>query len=600
MRKFTGLASILALLTLVSVCPSDGKESETADLFECMAPSVCETHAKNRPPSYDEKRAYAFMKMGKLDEAIHWFEKTRLKDYGGEWEEYGSQIDLALGEAHEKLGKYDEAARYYIKSEKHESARPRAALYLKMNRFYEALEICNKQIDKLLKNGISYFNSRYSKEYADWLQLSATAKAGMHENKEAVADFKKAALLYSEDNSEKLNECLSAANKIIERTPQENALVIRPSDLPRKGQDVIFELFDYLIAAEKSPDLKTINKLLGTKLRLPGRESQLVVSPALLRVDLHSSDKENYDLALLKIDVWRDNCAIDKLSVTNFLPAPAYKAGPVYGFFDGEKLENAESWKLPSGTLVLYFARSGFQVLEKIEWRPNTAKMPTYGDFLPGMEWEIEKAIKMNNPALAYELAEKALKLPDEKKVFDAKDQILSRIYQNRIKLYLRDGKTDLAMADLKALSDLKAFRQFPEIINLFIENEKLKEAIEVTKYAASQSGFKREKTLLNLILARLLLQDKQYAEAFKLSTECIESESEPNSGMEKHSKDEYFHFEKYESMTAQAHLIRAKAEFGMGQRSDAYRDGETAANLLFDLARVECSFRIREWIKTI
>jgi tetratricopeptide (TPR) repeat protein len=555
--------------------------------------------------SYNELIAMSLQKNGKYEEAIEWYKKCLSSDSKFRLDLFGKSIEMNLAKAYESIGRYDEALQHYAKGNECFEITPCIRLLIKVGKYKEALSVCEKAIE--VYNGYSKENNYYRvfPPYAQLLQLAAEAKIAMHQDNEALADLEKAALLFAEDDSSSLKECLEKADSIVRSNPDFKKVVIKPTDLPRQEQEKIFQLLDYVCSAKDHLNLKRINEITGATMRIPGgafpnSDQQDMVNLAIHQISFRKEDFKTCN-QLLSVRMWRKNCAIDKAAIMSKMPMHQRVTRPVLHLFGPGKENNIEAFDLPSGLLVLHFEKSGFQVLTEIEWRGQKQGSSNALKEVREFRDAMDNAIELKDKSSAYKLASAAISLNRKKSNEVCADYYLAQIYTERSELYEKDGKTDLAILDLKSAFTLEDYMNFPKLSALHIKNGKLTRAIEEAELAISKSKFAREKTYLKLHLARLYVQAKNYDKAINLADECIESESSSNYAQEDRlppfmNKP----FVEYERMIAPALLVKAQAEYGLGQKEKAIEDGEKSSKLFFELAHIECRDKIDRWLTEI
>jgi tetratricopeptide (TPR) repeat protein len=589
-----------AVALIIIIVFSPGSQSADIDLSDCLVQTEIPRSPRSRDPLYDELRAKALVAAGHYEESIPSFLKCFEKSPRDQW----NSAERDCGLAYEKLGKFDEALKHYEKCDLYVTGKQRAALLIKLGRFEGAKKISDQEIQEERARLDKYQYDRYDDDLCAWLELRAAAEDRLHLQQAALSDLKVCALWYAQDNSLLEKQCIAKYNKLIDRSGMGKHLQISASDLPAEGKDSVLGLLKFICTVPTPLDVKDINKFAGSKLRTPGGrwitcDQQDRVSPAFWQMGYRTDRKFDPASALLQITVWRQHCAIDKRTIMAALPARKNGKSITLDWFNDRPLADAEVWTVPSGTLVLQFARSGFRVLQTIEWRGGKSQDPEDPSDSHAQERLAEQALAKMDLPLALEHASAAIAIEETAKTASESSRPLSRYYMERAEILWQQQQLEAAIADASAAVRIGGAVYLPRKVEFLLQTGGVNVAIEDLGHGIATSNYERERAALQLLLAKVCLEHKQYSNAISAAERCIQSEENPDSldVVPSYMSGVFFITER---MSAPAHLIKAKAEAGLGKFIDARHDGQIAADQFFDIAHIACRDKVRDWMKTL
>jgi hypothetical protein len=595
LMKWNCCALFVLLIMLSALQP--GACAEEIDLSHCMVKSEVHRSSAFPDPSYDEMRARALVAAGHVEESIPWFLKV-LSDEQSRLSlpPYKTFLQRDLAQAYEKLGRLDDAKKYYTTDDLYYGGKDYAAFLIRQGLFSTAKDVCDRAISEQRARKAKYRYAGYDDELCAWLQLRASAARGLHADSIALDDLKEAAFCYAQDNSILLDKCIKEANEIMKRSSGKQDFKVTIGDLPAEGKQSVLRLLAFLNDSPTPVTVDAINKRTGAKLRVPGGafpdcDQSDRPSPPFWQVEYRTT--RNYDpaSALIRIIVWTDRCAIDKATIVDALSQHRSDARNTYDWFNEMPLSDAEVWKSPSGTLVLRFGRSGFQVLKSIEWRGAETRSGT-GDTAIDLSRLSARAQAEGNLQQAIEYSSQAIRI----------EPTNAFRYMERAKLYARQTLFAKAVADCAEAVKLGGLMYLPDKVDCLIKDGRSDEAVRELNEAIASSKFERERSLLHLLLAKLYLDRKDFSAAITSADSCIVAEEKPDYKRED-GASAYIRegaFSELERMSAPAHVIKAKSEAALGRMADARRDAAIAAQEFFDIARIECRDKVLAWLKSL
>jgi tetratricopeptide (TPR) repeat protein len=585
------------IVFLTFFVPLQSGSAEEEEDRDCMNPSRIHHSSAFFDPSYNELRARALAKAGHLEESIPWF----LKASGGGKEDFPGTMELYCGQTYEKLGDFSEALKHYANGCFYFCGPLRADLLIKQNKFDEAMDLCNQGVNEGRKRQKEYRHQDYDKILFEWLLRRASIEISLQRYADAAADLKEAALWFAQDDSDNLNKCMREYEKLREHVSADSRILIQETDLPTPDKETIFKLLKFLVTTSKPVGVEALNNLIGSTLKVPGgiwvephADQQSFVTPSIGQVDYEAT--RDYDPASAWITVRIDTkrCALSHDSVESVMPVKTRLSSPIFDRCTGSPLKDAESWSLPAGTLILTFGSSGYRVLKEIEFRgtgicdddPKDSRSQYASAMWCERHEDVETAMKHVTKAIA-------LSAPD--------NQQLGRYYETRARLLDKLHETKSAIADSSMAVKKGGLAFIPMEVDLLAKDGKIEAAIDVLKAGIADTKFERERSLFELLTAKLYLQSNRFNEAIALAKSCISAEEKPDYN-QKNRMPSYMgpYFEEVERMIAPAYVVKAKAEFGLGQFDEAHLSAEKAASLFFDIARIHCRDEILSWARAI
>lgn len=554
--------------------------SKFDDLSDCMVKTQVHRSSAFRDPTYDEIRAAGLLSCGHLNEALQCYKRIlEVADSNGvrrdhEW--YFLQNKVA--ETYERLGKIEDALEHYQQGD----GKKRVQLLVKLGRFKEALPECNKAIQEELAFKEKHHERRYGEELCDWLRLRGQVNAKLHQDSVALADFKEVAVCYAECDTKRLQEIQAECMKLLNKR-----LDVNVDDLPKEDADSVLKLLKFLVASSKPISTKSINQLAHSNLDAASVEyctQSDRTAPSFYNIQYRTTHNSDPASALVQIEIWTDRCAIPKDRVMKALSMYSTDPAPCLDWFSDTPLTNAEVWKSKNGVLILSFGGSGYKVLTQVEWRGSdllAVKVPSR---------LLERAVGKNEFEEALKLATNAIALEPNS----------SWNYTNRAKVYEKQGNLKAAIDDATSAVKYGGLGCLPRKIDLMLKSNEVGEAINELECSIPISRFERQQALLELLLANIYLKDKQYDKAITAAESCITKEERPDYRSPGREPQQFgAAFSEVEPMSAPAHVIKAEAEFYLGQKSDARQDADTAANEFYTLGQIAHRDKVLSWVES-
>jgi tetratricopeptide (TPR) repeat protein len=176
-----------------------------------------------------------------------------------------------------------------------------------------------------------------------------------------------------------------------------------------------------------------------------------------------------------------------------------------------------------------------------------------------------------------------------------------ARDYIRRAQLYVQQRAMDAALADAASAVQIGGLELLPDRVTVMLQAGKADSAIHELEDGIASSQYGRERSMLRLLLAKLCFESNQFSKAISAADLCIQDE-EHRGPFPRESEPLYMKIfsTEIEPMSAPAHVIKAKSEAATGKFVEAHRDAKLAADQFFDIARIGCRDKIREWMKTL
>jgi tetratricopeptide (TPR) repeat protein len=576
------IAVIAFLMSLVPLQSGSAKE-ET----DCMSPTYIQHSSAFPDPTYDELRAQSLVDAGHIEESIPWF-LSALSARGAKmrW-----KLEFDCGQAYEKLGNFSEALKHYGNGHPYYAGPARAELLIKLDRLTEAKELCNQGVIEGRKRQKEYTHQDYDKVLCDWLLRRASVEIRLEQYLDAASDLREAALWFAQDDGDQLRKCVSEYEKLRGHLAGSSGLSIKETQFPAQDKESVFKLLRFFVNTAEPVRVEMLNKQIGSKLKVPGgiwvephADQQHDVTPSLEQVDYRATHGYEPGSAWIEVRIGTKRCALSHDTVESLLTGMKRGSSPVYDRFNGFPLTDDESFSLPAGTLILTFGTSGYRVLKKMEWWGNEIcdEDPTNAESQCGRSsWferhgDFENALKHITNAIALSTQN---------------NEQGGRYYETRARLLDKQHQTKSAIADASMSVKTGGLKYIPLEVDLLVKDGQIEAAVDVLKEGIASTKFERERSMFELLSAKLYLQMNHFEAAIESAKQCIGSEEQPDYN-QKHRMPSYMgpYFYETERMSAPAYAVKAKAEFGLGRLDEARLDAELAASRFFDIAHVRAT----------